>query len=81
MDAEPIIAGSSIRSSTRSLLSTDAFAWADEAAERRWTHRRIALGEADLDRRRGSLLVRRGKGGRAARSARTSGPENNSNMA
>lgn len=27
-------------------------------------HEALALGEADLDRRRGSLLVRRGKGGR-----------------
>jgi hypothetical protein len=34
----------------------------------------LALTEADLDQRRGSLLVRRGKGGRAARSAWTTGP-------
>jgi integrase len=27
-------------------------------------HEALALGESDLDRRRGSLLVRRGKGGR-----------------
>ncbi len=27
-------------------------------------HEALALGEADLDARRGSLLVRRGKGGR-----------------
>jgi integrase len=41
-------------------------------------HEALALGEADLERRRGSLLVRRGKGGAAARSAWTSGPGNNS---
>ena len=33
-------------------------------------HEALALGEADLDRRRGSLLVRRGKGGRRTRSGR-----------
>jgi hypothetical protein len=31
-------------------------------------HEALALGEADLDPRRGSLLVRRGKGGRGVRS-------------
>jgi integrase len=36
----------------------------------------LALGEADLDSRRGSVLVRRGKGGRRARSAWTTGPGN-----
>ena len=36
-------------------------------------HEALALTEADLDARRGSLLVRRGKGGRAARLAWTTG--------
>ena len=40
-------------------------------------HEALALAEADLDARRGSLLVRRGKGG-AARSAWTTGPGNSS---
>ena len=33
-------------------------------------HGALALSEADLDRRRGSVLVRRGKGGRHARTPR-----------
>ena len=37
----------------------------------------LALTEGDLDQRRGSLLVRRGKGGAAARSAWTHGDGNN----
>src|SRR5215217_1370707 len=37
-------------------------------------HEALALGEADLDPRRGSLLVRRGKGGAAGKSAWTTGP-------
>jgi integrase len=41
-------------------------------------HEALALGESDLERRRGSLLVRRGKGGVDARSAWTTGPGNNS---
>jgi integrase len=36
-------------------------------------HEALALSEADLDPRRGSLLVRRGKGGRAAKRAWTTG--------
>jgi integrase len=39
----------------------------------------LALGEADLDRRRGSLLVRRAWAAADARSAWTSGPGSNSN--
>src|SRR3954463_14344977 len=39
-------------------------------------HEALALNESDLDRRRGALLVRRGKGGAAARSAWTNGPGN-----
>src|SRR5215203_2357938 len=38
----------------------------------------LALAEADLDARRGSLLVRRGKGGRRRESAWTTGPGSNS---
>ena len=38
----------------------------------------LALTEGDLDQRRGSLLVRSGKGGAAARSAWTRGAGNNS---
>jgi hypothetical protein len=36
-------------------------------------HEALALGEADLDERRGALLARRGKGSRAVRSAWTTG--------
>ena len=36
-------------------------------------HEALSLAEPDLDHRRGSLLVRRGKGGRRAKSAWTSG--------
>ena len=40
-------------------------------------HEALALSESDLDRRRGALLVRRGKGDAAARSAWTSGAGSN----
>jgi integrase len=41
-------------------------------------HEALALAEADLDQRRGALLVRRGKGGRRARLAWTPGGGRNS---
>ena len=41
-------------------------------------HEALALTEADLDARRGSLLLRRGKGGRRRESAGTTGPGNSS---
>ncbi len=41
-------------------------------------HEALALAEADLDPRRGSLLVRRGKAAAAARSAWTTGPGSSS---
>jgi integrase len=41
-------------------------------------HEALALTEADLDARRGAVLVRRGKAAAAAKSAWTTGPGNNS---
>jgi site-specific recombinase XerD len=40
-------------------------------------HEALALGEADLDQRRGSLLVRRGKGGRRREVGMMTGPGSN----
>lgn len=43
-------------------------------ARRATNQRALALQESDLDRSRGVVLVRRGKGGGAARSGWTDGP-------
>src|SRR3954452_16639457 len=40
-------------------------------------HEALALNESDVDHRRGSLLVRRGKGGRRREVAWTNGPGSN----